>query len=225
MAEPLVPTLASVIRRANQEALADLHVALPARVERVDLTQGLIDAQPLTKDNVDLGDGTLTPISFPVVTNVPIVWPGAGGMRITFPVAAGDTVLLVFADRSLDVWLASGGEVDPIDPRQHAMSDAIAIPGLRDFAHAWQGQASDGMTVGADEGMQIKITTEDAIFNGGSTPVAKEGSVTAGHFHKIVGTAGPFAISPASVTVSPAMQPLTTDTIAVGAGSQNVKVP
>lgn len=56
-------------------------------------------------------------------------------------------------------------------------------------------------------------------FNGGTIPVAKEGSVTAGHTHAFTLTAppggGPVTGSIASMT----------DSIAVGQGSQTIKVP
>ncbi len=54
-------------------------------------------------------------------------------------------------------------------------------------------------------------------LNGGNTPVAKEGSVTTGHVHVLSGTAGPFPVIGTAL--------VTTDTIAVRAGSQTVKVP
>jgi hypothetical protein len=141
------PSLAEVIRAFVREGAADLHVSIPAKVVRVELAKGLVDAQPLVKD---LFEGQA--VSVPVITNVPIVWPGAGGFRLTFPIAVGDTVLLVFSDRSLDLWLEKGGEVDPKDPRRHTLSDAIAIPGLRSFSAPWSGAAADGVTLGKDGG-------------------------------------------------------------------------
>jgi len=54
------------------------------------------------------------------------------------------------------------------------------------------------------------------IVNGGNKPVAHEGSSTTGHTHTITGTAGPYALS---ATASNA-----TDSIAVGQGSNDVKV-
>ena len=56
-------------------------------------------------------------------------FPGAGGYRITFPVAEGDTGLLLFAESSLDKWLVSGGTVDPEDDRRHDLTDAVFLPG------------------------------------------------------------------------------------------------
>ncbi len=146
------PGLNDVIRAAVESAVADIHVAIPARVERVDLAKGLVDATPLVKEVGEDAEGARLAKPFPVITNVPIVFPGAGGMRITFPVAAGDVVLLIFSERSLDKWLSQGGEVDPIDPRRHHLSDAIAIPGLRPFSAPWQGADAGVMTIGAQGG-------------------------------------------------------------------------
>lgn len=64
----------------------------------------------------------------------------------------------------------------------------------------------------------IEITASgDVKFNGGSTPVAKEGSGTTGHQHTLAGTAGPYPLSGTAA--------MTTDSIATGAGSSEVKVP
>lgn len=150
------PSLADVIRAGIHSAAADLHVSIPATVVRVELGRGLVDAQPLVKD---IFEGQAA--SVPVITNVPIVWPGAGGFRLTFPIAVDDVVLLVFSDRSLDLWLEKGGEVDPKDPRRHALSDAIAIPGLRSFNAPWSGAAADGVTLGKDGAAIVKITGSD----------------------------------------------------------------
>lgn len=141
------PSLADVIRAFVREGAADLHVSIPAKVVRVELDKGLVDAQPLVKEVLE-GQA----VSVPVIPNVPIVWPGAGGFRLTFPIVAGDVVLLVFADRSLDLWLSKGGEVDPQDPRRHALSDAIAIPGLRSFNAPWAGADAGWVTLGKDGG-------------------------------------------------------------------------
>jgi len=183
------PTLAQVIRAALRAHAADLHVAIPASVERVDLALGQVDARPLVKDLVGDQEAALRALAMPVITNVPIVWPGAGGCRLTFPLAVGDTVLLLFADRSLDVWLAKGGEVDPGDPRRHALSDAVAIPGLRPFSAPWAGAAGDGVTLGAQEGpwqpaalgQDVRDELDDlrAKFASHTHPVSTTGTATA----------------------------------------------
>jgi phage baseplate assembly protein V len=64
----------------------------------------------------------------------------------------------------------------------------------------------------------IEVTADANVkINGGSTPVAKEGSATTGHMHTLTGTAGPFPLAGTAIT--------TTDSIATAAGSATVKVP
>jgi hypothetical protein len=127
-------TLAGVLRQAQAQALAGLHTALPGQIEAYDYTTQRARVKPLIQ-RAD-ADGTLE--SFPVIVDVPVVWPRSGGASLTFPVAAGDTVLLIFSERSLDWWLSVGGDSPPGDPRRFDLSDAIAIPGLYPFSEASQ---------------------------------------------------------------------------------------
>jgi hypothetical protein len=76
---------------------------------------------------------------------------GAGAYKITFPVAAGDIVLLCFAQTSLDNWLQLGGVVDPQDSRKFDLSDAIAIPGLLSFNQATSQVADGALVIAAPE--------------------------------------------------------------------------
>ncbi len=47
------------------------------------------------------------------------------------PILPGDTGLLIFADRAMDLWYRGGGApVDPVHPRAHNQADAVFIPGL-----------------------------------------------------------------------------------------------
>lgn len=122
--------LSEPIRNALRDFSSRTHVCLPARVEKYDHTQQRVEVKPLLRRAY--ADGVVEPM--PVVVNVPLIWPRSGGAQMTMPVAKGDTVMLVMADRSIDRWLSQGGEVTPDDRRQHDLSDAIAVPGLVPFA-------------------------------------------------------------------------------------------
>lgn len=135
MSDEQTPSLRGLLDRVLAQGLEGLRVSLPGRVEAYDPATQKADVQPLVKRRVVDAAGVTQVERLPVVPSVPVMFPGAGPYSITFPIAVGDVVLLVFADASLDLWLARGGEVDPEDTRAHAHTDAIAIPGLRDFAH------------------------------------------------------------------------------------------
>lgn len=144
------PSHATIYDRAFAKRSATLRVALPGRVESYDPATQKANVQPLIMESYadDLGDAQVERL--PVVTNVPICFPGAGPYRVTFPVAVGDTVLLVFCSSSIDRWLSRGGEVDPQDARHHDISDAVAIPGLFDFAHVPTEAPTDALVLHAD---------------------------------------------------------------------------
>lgn len=49
----------------------------------------------------------------------------------TFPLKKGDECILLFSDREIESWFVTG-DVNPINyPRMHALTDAVAIVGLR----------------------------------------------------------------------------------------------
>ena len=87
-----------------------------------------------------------------MIPGVPVVSPGGGGYRITFPIAKDDTCLLVFADGSLDRWLSGDGkEVDPEFDHAHGPMAAVAIIGLRPFGAALSSAPTDEMSIGKDK--------------------------------------------------------------------------
>ncbi len=126
------PTLQSVIRAHVAAGLSDVNVALPGRVESYDSSRQRAVVQPLIRRGYADESGDRQAESLPAIAEVPVMFPGSGDFSIDWPVARGDTGLLVFASASLDRWLALGGEeVDPEDDRRHALTDAVFYPGLR----------------------------------------------------------------------------------------------
>lgn len=123
------PGLPEVLRRAIDARLIDAHVGIPARVESYDSITRRVSAQPLIRRGFFDEDDVRQAERLPVVTEVPVMFPGSGKARIKFPITKGDIVWLMFADASLDKWLElDRREVDPEDDRAHALTDAVAIP-------------------------------------------------------------------------------------------------
>lgn len=144
-------TLASVIREYVDALKHDLHTSLPGRIEAYDASIQKADVKPLIKTGEIDEEGNIVYYSIPVITDVPVLFPGGNGFRITFPLTKGDTVLLVFSEASMDNWLSKeGGEVEPGVDSRHELTDAIAIPGLKTFKAPLSNAPSDTMSVGAD---------------------------------------------------------------------------
>jgi hypothetical protein len=149
------PELPELFDRIRASAVADVRVAIPARVERWDAALQQVDVTPLVRNAYEDEDGTRQVEDLPVIPNVPVCFPrgkGANGKcySLKFPVNVGSEVLLIFSDKSLDKWLAVGGKVDPADDHAHNLTDAMAIPGISDFAHPLASIPDDCVTIGED---------------------------------------------------------------------------
>ena len=150
-------TLQDLLARFRASIVADLHTALPGKIVRYDSSTQKADVQLLIKERYTDESGATQVRDLPVIPAVPVQFPGAGGYRITFPIATDDTGLVVFSEASLDKWLVSGGTVDPSDDRRHDLTDAVFLPGLRDFGHALASAPTDRATFGKDDGLQIHV--------------------------------------------------------------------
>jgi len=172
------PTLSRVINDAIKAGLTEIHTALPGTVESYDPVRQSANVQPTVMRRYVSENGEVVAESLPQITDVPVVFPGAGGMRITFPVQRGDTVLLIFTEASIERWLTRGVNADPEDDRRHALTDAIAIPGLRSFASPLTSAPTDRATIGADSGARIELKSDEITItdqNGGGEPAARKG--------------------------------------------------
>lgn len=148
------PSLASVILAAIESRVGQIYTALPGRVTSYDASDRSANVQLIIRDAYTDEQGVRQTEQYPLLQHVPVMFPGSGPYSITWPIAVDDTVLVVFSHSSLDRWLANGGDdVDPADDRRHTLSDAVAIPGLRDFTTPVDsGTAStDAMTLTAGD--------------------------------------------------------------------------
>lgn len=131
------PNLSDNLRAAAQAAVACVNVAAPATVVSYDRVSqsATVKIVPSFKRRNPSNDGAIESYRVPPIANVPVAFPGSGAVSMTWPLSAGDTGLIVFADRSIDEWTSTGSsETTPQDTRRHNVSDAIFIPGLRSFA-------------------------------------------------------------------------------------------
>lgn len=67
----------------------------------------------------------------PVIPKAVVQFPGNHDFLFTVPLKKGDEGLLVFGDRCIDAWWQNGGVQSQLDIRQHDLTDAFFIPGVR----------------------------------------------------------------------------------------------
>lgn len=168
------PTTAEIINDAIDGALAGIYMHLPARVVRYDASTQLCDAQPINKVRYQDEDGNAVVEALPVITSVPVIFPGGGAFTVTFPIEVGDTVLLEFSGVSLDKWLQTiaSGAIDPGNHGRHSIADAVATPGLRNARKARKNMPTNHVRIGRDGADAQGVALGEALdeYINGVTP-------------------------------------------------------
>lgn len=99
----------------------------------------------------------------PVIDRVPVVFPTGAGFALSWPLSAGDTVLLVHADWAIDQWLTSGSEAAPADQRTHDINDAIAIPGLASYNAARANASATAFRIELDGAVVFEVSAAGVV--------------------------------------------------------------
>lgn len=153
----------TMLRAALNGLMSELWVSLPAVVESVDLVRQTVTVQPTIRSRVTLEGGVVTSIDFPLIPDVPIVFPSGGGYSLTFPIEPGDECLVVFADRCIDAWWQSGGVQEQADYRMHDLSDGFAIFGPRSQPRALPSVSAGAVQLRSDDGMAYVEVSDAGI--------------------------------------------------------------
>jgi len=166
-------SMTDAVRQAILYQLGNIHTAMPAAIISYDHTKQKAVVQPLL--NKVWTDGTVSP--YKPLENVPVIFPRAGGASLTFPVFEGDTCLLVFIERSTDLWLTVGGQVSPDDNRKFDLSDGVAIMGLFPFSENSMSDNNQDVLL-TYEGSSLRIKQNGDIVINTSGKVAIGNSTT-----------------------------------------------
>lgn len=112
---------------------------------------------------------------YPVLIDCPCIVLGGGEGRVTFPISAGDSCLVIFNDKDIDNWYAGGQKMPPRSQRLHSFSDAFALVGI----HNKLNQISDYLADGTElkyKGSSIKVQDGKVIISNGSATVTMDSS-------------------------------------------------
>lgn len=129
-------TLEQVLGSAIRSSLLETHTFLPGVIEAFDATTVRASVRiPLKRLTEDL-DGVRTEHDWPLLADLPVVFPHAAGFAITMPVTVGDEVLVGFLERDASKWLEAGvGKVAakhqiPETLRIHDLGDGVVLVGM-----------------------------------------------------------------------------------------------
>jgi len=189
-------TLVEALESFLRAKLRDVNTSMPGRVEKYYPDTQTADIKPMLK--------THTNVEYPVIPDVPVMFPGGGGYKLTWPLAEGDSVSLLFAQASIDSWANNAELLDRPNANTFDLSDAVAFPGLLPM-RAPSDQVSDGFVLSGDK---IQLGSKDA-----SDPLVRQSDLEAlvsyikSHVHLGVttgaGTSGIPGTPPNDVTGSP----------------------
>jgi len=197
------PNLAQALRRVLELRLAELHTAMPGEVVTYDAATQTADVRPLLRQRGIDELGAVVQRELPIFVAVPVVFPGGGGFRMTLPLKAGDGVLVVFAESSLERWQTSGRASD-VELRRHHFADAVAIPGLHANTAPWLGASTDALTIGANAGPGI-VMGPDFVHLGARDVTPATEAVVLGSSYRSTEDAAADAVGAAATIAATAM--------------------
>lgn len=151
------PTLADVLDFFLANDRAELHVAVPGRVQSYDAAAQTVVVQPMTKKVSRDADDTRIVDTLPVLPAIPVSWPRGGGYFLSMPLVAGDGGLIMFTDTDIGAWRDSGEVADPGDERRHGLGGAVFVPGIETVARALTGAGTGHLVLGKEGGPAIHI--------------------------------------------------------------------
>jgi phage gp45-like len=157
---------ASLIKNLTKKISNNIRVAMPATIEEYDFTTQKASVQI---DIQELFDNE-TSIDYPVISDVPVMFPRSGGASFTMPVQRGDTCLVIFNDRDITKWLLGSSKEKPNSQRMHDLNDAVILMGLTPFSTKSLAQNNtdilltyDGSDIALKPGGQIDINSANSL--------------------------------------------------------------
>ena len=115
---------------------------------------------------------------YPILLDCPCVVLGGGKGRVTFPIEKGDSCVVLFNDKDIDNWYASGQTMQPRSTRMHSFSDAIALVGLHNKLNKISDYLSDGTELKYGSSTIKLQDNKITISNGTAQIEMSSGSIT-----------------------------------------------
>jgi hypothetical protein len=154
-----IPSLAQLIKHAIDNRLLDAHTALIAKVESYDAKKQLVDVSPVLKHRIKNHEDEWVSEQLPMLCDVPVLFPRAGGFFISFPIQPGDFVQLIFNEVDIEEWFEKSSSVVTCNQR-FTLQGAIAIPGIYPQTKALLDAHETNLVLGKEQGLQIHIDSE-----------------------------------------------------------------
>ena len=155
--------------------------------------QSTVNANPaILGKKFDINTGKFIDEPLPLISDIPVHYPGAGGYVFTHPIKQGDEGIGIFSARAIDGWWQNGGQQPRNTGRMHDLSDCMFIPGLRsqknilpninqtspqlrteDGTSYWQFDKDNGFIIQFPAGKQFRVDKNANVFTTGNITAGK----------------------------------------------------
>jgi hypothetical protein len=162
------------LRIAMQGSQAEIWTALPAVVESFNPSKRTCVVQPTIQMQVQDQYGKKRWETMPLFHDVIVQFPGGGGFVLTFPLAAGDEGIIVFAARCVDAWWERGDVQVQAEMRMHDLSDGFFIPTVRSVPNVEPAISATDVELRAVDPAGPRVTLKP----NGNAVIASPGNVT-----------------------------------------------
>jgi hypothetical protein len=126
------PTLVDVINEAILGRLAHVRTCTIGKVLAFRESGEAIpraDVRVAVKGRRRKEDGTWEQYEQVVLPDLPVLYPKVGSASVYFPLAAGDEVMVLFAERDIETAVEEGNDINPANTaRRHSMADGMVLP-------------------------------------------------------------------------------------------------
>lgn len=167
---------AEALRAILQSFALDLHVALPGIVRSYDAANQTAEVELAVQRVLPAADEDQdadTTEVLPILPSVPVAWPRGGPGFVHLPMAAGDSVLVVFSESDMNAWRESGDVSDPGVSTRHGLSGAVAIPGLFPRGNTLDNADATNPRFGHDDGSVYVEVTSGEVRCGGTDQLVR----------------------------------------------------
>ena len=120
--------LLDFVRESIECHFTKVHTTCPGVVTEYNASTRRAIVQPSLKRQA----GNKEFVEFPLLVNVPVIFPGTKRITIHFPLEKKDEVVLFFSERAIGLWKSTGQDgIEDTSVRRYSLSDAYCMPGLQ----------------------------------------------------------------------------------------------
>lgn len=170
-----ITTLEGLLKMLKHNIFTTLNVCMPCKVVSYNANDNTVELQPSIQKilaNNEAQDRV-------VLTDVPVIAFGGNGLTIRFPLAKGDTGIVIFCDRDITLYKQILDNNKPLSTqpqtlRKHDLADGIFIPST--FSKISTDKTNDIVIQNDSGSVQFAISTTGIAIKGNITV---DGEITA----------------------------------------------